>query len=291
MFARGAAWMLAAALLSLAPNAHAQDEHRLRWDEDWSRVHPASYVITGAAIAGTLFLDYLFDPGPEALVRGPAIFDDPWRARLMAPTEEDRERAASASDVLLGVLLLWPFVDSIGVVGLGDLNSDVFWQLSMIAAESLAADLLLSTIAKQFVARERPLGDRCSESDRRDNPRRCGARGRLRSFYSGHSSAAFNSAGLVCISHAHLRIYGSEALDAFACGAALLTATIVATLRVVADRHHATDVVVGGLVGLATGLLLPWALHFAWDPDPETSARMDGLSSTPPPYLSYAGTF
>lgn len=271
---------LALVLLLFASPAAAQeeDEHRLVWSEDWARTHPISYAVTGTVVATALFFDFLFDPGPEALVRGPAAFDGYWRSRLMAPREEDRERAASFSDLLIVALLAWPWLDAWGA-GIEDQNSDIAWQLSTMNAEVFALDLLLSTLAKQLVARERPHGDRCSEGDRSRYPETyCGPRGRLRSFYSGHSSGAFSSAGLVCIHHAHLPLWGSPAADALACGTALLLATIVATLRVVADRHHATDVIVGGLVGLAIGTLVPWGLHYAIDPSSDEASTSAPLT-------------
>ncbi len=251
-----------------AASVRAQD-HRLEWSDDWARAHPASYAVVGSAVAGALLFDFVWDPGPEALVRGPTAFDAAWRGRLMAQSEEDRERAATLSDVLLGLLILWPFVDSLAVAGLGDMNSDVAWQLSMLAIEAYAADFLLSTIAKELVARERPHGARCSLEDRLANPARCGPSGRLRSFYSGHASAAFNAAGVVCMTHVHMPLYASTAADWFACGSALVTASVVVALRVIADRHYASDVLIGALLGLATGALLPYLLHFAWDPTPD----------------------
>jgi membrane-associated phospholipid phosphatase len=282
---------LLAALLVwlLGTTAHAQDEHRLEWSDDWARVHPAAYAAAGIAFGGGLIFDHFFDPGPEGLVRGPAAFDAPWRERLMADAEEDRERAATMSDVLLGVLLAWPFVDSLVVAGLGDLNSDVAWQLTAIGMEAYAADFLLNTIFKQFVARQRPHAARCSMQDRLENPARCGMRGRLRSFYSGHASAAFNSAGVVCITHLHVPLYGRRSLDMLACGAALLTASVTGVLRIIADRHFASDVVIGALFGLATGALLPYALHYAWDPTPEPAAMTAPLTSSP--VFSYGAPF
>lgn len=285
--------LLALVLVGIASRAGAQDEDRLRWSPDWARVHPAAYAIAGTAIGGALVFDYVLDPGAEALLRGPEGFDETWRERLMAPREEDRERAALLSDALLGVLLAWPLFDSLVIAGIADTNSDVSWQLTSIVAESYALDLLISTLAKQLVARERPHGARCTLEDRLENPRRCGPGGRLRSFYSGHSSASFNSAGLVCVMHAHLPLYASEAADWFACGAALLTASIVATLRVVADRHYASDVLVGAAVGLLTGLLMPFLLHFTWDPTDEPPP--DRMATAAPllsaPALSLGGSF
>jgi membrane-associated phospholipid phosphatase len=126
--------------------------------------------------------------------------------------------------------------------------------------------------------------------DRVERFERCGTRGRTRSFPSGHASGAFSSAGVICMSHAHLPLYGSVAGDATACGAAMLSASIISVLRIIADRHHATDVLVGMVSGLFTGLLLPYLLHFGWDPDGTPTMRTDPLAA-PPATLSFSGSF
>lgn len=282
----------AAAAVTPAP-ASAQDEP-LEWSDDWSRTHPASYVASTVAFAGTLFFEHYFNPGAEALFRGPQLFDAHWRVRLMAPDLADRDRAATLSDVLLMALLAWPVVDAGLVAGLGHGSSDVFWQLTSIAIEAAAADYVLSVILKVLIHRERPHGARCTLEDRLRHPDRCGREGRTRSFYSGHASAAFSSAGVVCMAHAHLPLYGSEAADWMGCGAAMLTASVVGVLRVVADRHHASDVLLGAAFGLLTGLGLPYLLHYGWDPTPEDDVGMEAAPltrGTTPVMLSWGGAF
>jgi membrane-associated phospholipid phosphatase len=277
-----------------ASSARAQDhEHRLRWSDDWARVHPAAYAITGAMGGASLMFDGLYEGGAEAQLRGPTFIDQPVRDALMASTDEGREIAGMVSDVLLGVMIAWPLVDALVVAGLGDLNPDVAWQLTWIAAESYAVEMLINTIFKQLVARERPHGSRCTLEDRLENPGRCGPSGRLRSFYSGHSSFSFSAAGQVCVHHTHLPLYGSDAADAFACGAALLVASTVATLRMIADRHYVTDVLVGAVVGLSSGFLLPYLLHYQWDPgDPEPpDVVMATRPLSAPVMLGWSGTF
>ncbi len=285
--------LLVSALLFVSRPAAAQDVHRLYWSPRWARAHPASYAVTGVAIGATLFMEYLWRSPPEARIRGPVLFDAPAREALMASTAEGRRSAALASDILLGGMLAWPLVDSLAVAGIGDQNPDLAWQLTMMTAESYAANLLIGTLVKRLVGRERPLGARCTLEDRLEDPERCGPESRLRSFYSGHSSTAFNSAGLVCVEHLHLPLYGGGAGDYVACSSALLTAAIIATLRVVANRHYATDVLVGAVLGLATGLLLPYLLHFQWDPSdhhvPTVGATATGLVAAP--MLSFGGSF
>jgi hypothetical protein len=50
--------------------------------------------------------------------------------------------------------------------------------------------------------------------------------------------------------------------DAAACATGLALATAVGVLRIAADRHYATDVLLGAGVGLLSGWLLPWLLHY-----------------------------
>lgn len=285
--------IVAAAILLASTTASAQDMHPIYWSPHWARVHPVSYAVTGAAIGSALMLDYMWSSGPEARLRGFVLFDEPVHDALMAHTREGRDRAATVSDVLLAGMLAWPVVDALAVAGLVYQNADVAWQLTMITAESYGANFLIGTLVKHLVGRERPLGMRCTLEDRLEDPARCGPVGRLRSFYSGHSSTAFNSAGLVCVNHLHVPLYGGGAGDYVACGAALLTAAIIATLRMVADRHYATDVLTGAVLGLATGLLLPYLLHYAWDPSdhhpPTIGATAVGLASAP--LVSFGGSF
>lgn len=277
--------------LSLLPAvATAQDELHVRWSDRWARVDPASYVAQAVAFSTGLIFDSLYNPGSESQLTGPALFDVVFRNELRAGTEDDRERAAVVSDALLVGLLVWPAIDSLVVAGLGRQSSDVSWQLTVMTAEVVAADFLVSTFIKALVRRARPHGLLCTPEDRETRPERCGPRRRDRSFYSGHASAAFASAGVVCMAHAHVPLYGDVGADAFACGGAILTASIVGVLRMIADRHWATDVIVGSIVGLATGLLLPYALHFGWDRSgEETSAATGPLVA--PATLSYGLAF
>ena len=77
------------------------------------------------------------------------------------------------------------------------------------------------------------------------------------SFFSGHSSFVFALvAGAANV--AELRGYKYSWLI-WAVGLPLATATAV--LRVAADKHWTSDVLLGSVVGLATGVLVPRLLH------------------------------
>ena len=113
-------------------------------------------------------------------------------------------------------------------------------------AESIAVGQVLTQAIKFSVGRQRPYA-------------RFGAPGRTptsddnTSFISGHSVLGFSitaSAGLIC----HWRHYRTEP---YVWGAGIALSLSTEYLRMSADKHYLTDVVVGGGVGLATGLVVP----------------------------------
>lgn len=282
---------MASSLMAPASASAQSDGDRLTWSSDWSRVHPVSYGVAGLGVGFSLLFDGVYEGGTEALFRGPMLFDEPVRDALMAPSAEGRHIAARVSDVLLGALVAWPLLDAVIVAGIEDTNADVFGQLTSIVIQSYAIELLLNTLFKKLIARERPHGFRCTLEDRRVDPGRCGSEGRTRSFYSGHSSFAFSAAGLVCVNHAHVPLYDSDVADGIACGTALLVATTVATLRMVADRHYITDTFVGAVMGLASGFLVPFLLQYQNDPTPEPAADPTAAPIRAPIVSGLGGTF
>ena len=75
----------------------------------------------------------------------------------------------------------------------------------------------------------------------------------LLAFPSGHASLGFAitaSAGMIC----HWRHYWTEP---YVWGTGIALSLSTEYLRMAADRHWMSDVVVGGLVGLGSGLLIP----------------------------------
>jgi membrane-associated phospholipid phosphatase len=57
-------------------------------------------------------------------------------------------------------------------------------------------------------------------------------------------------------------LFGDPFADAVTCGATLATAGAVGMLRIVAQKHYVTDVLTGAAVGTASGLGIPWLLHY-----------------------------
>lgn len=111
--------------------------------------------------------------------------------------------------------------------------------------ETIVMGQVLTNIVKFSVGRQRPYARYGTRSDvtHEDNL----------SFWSGHSALAFGlttSAGLV----AHWRGYATEP---YIWGAGIALSLTTEYLRIAADRHYLSDVVIGGLVGVGSGLLVP----------------------------------
>jgi membrane-associated phospholipid phosphatase len=232
---------------------------------------PADAVLVGGAVAGALAVRALAGP-PEGLTGGrisdcrgsePSLpgIDADLRRRLVAKTARGRERAARVSDTTLAASVTHPYGVALGAGGEGrDL---------LVVTGSLLATAALTDAAKGFFNRPRPYAHFC-EPSRREDLEHPDAH---RSFISGHASKAF--AGAVAAgSLAHYRGLPNEG---WIWAAGLAMATTTGVLRVVADKHYATDVAAGAATGALMGWLLP-RLH-----RPERSAPAAARGATPAP--------
>ena len=204
-------------------------------------------------VVGTMLL-----PEPKQPVwQSGILMDGGARSMLAAGSREGRKTAAIASDWLQRGLLLYPFlVDSLMVAGVVHGNAEVAFQMSMINLQAVLITQLVTGLTKHLFGRARPDASRCAEGD----SLACGEQNM--SFMSGHTSSAFVGAGLICAHHENLSLYGDGAAGAVTCGLALGAAGAVGTLRVMADRHHLSDVLAGAAVGLTAGYLLPNILNY-----------------------------
>lgn len=127
----------------------------------------------------------------------------------------------------------------------------------LITAEATTIAALLNQAVKFAFARERPFvhylprapdGVRAlTDSPSDDNL----------SFYSGHTNLAFalaTSSGTVAL----MRGYR---LAPLVLGVGLASATAVGYLRIAADKHYFSDVMVGAVVGSVVGSILPLVFH------------------------------
>jgi membrane-associated phospholipid phosphatase len=127
---------------------------------------------------------------------------------------------------------------------------------TLVVAESAVIAMNVNQLAKFLVGRQRPdvharlPTDQVAQQAPEDNL----------SFFSGHATLAFalaTSAGTVASMRHHR-------LAPVMWAAGLTLATTGGYLRIAADRHYATDVMVGAIVGSAIGFGVPYFAHHPW---------------------------
>lgn len=272
--------------LGTASTAFADEPPELQWNPRWTRFTTAQYVLTGAMAGGLLATSQLLDARDEPRWRSEILFDTHARSLLAADSELGRRRAAAASDYLAFGLMAYPLaVDALLVAGLLHGSYDVAYQMALISVQGLLMAKLVTGLTKDLVGRARPDARACEQGDELA----CGTVNE--SFISGHTTGAFAGAGLICAQHQHLALYGSKAAGTVACGLSLGAATTAGAMRVVAGRHHLSDVLAGAAVGLAAGYLLPNLVNFDFGDSASSDATLVPIASADTLGLNYVRSF
>jgi membrane-associated phospholipid phosphatase len=132
--------------------------------------------------------------------------------------------------------------------------------IGFIGLEAFSYSGLLSFVSTEISRRERPDSAEC----RRQHPDGEGcAPVDTESFWSGHTSIAATSAGLVCAHHRYMRLWSHPVADAAACAWASGAALASGLSRLSSDRHYTSDVVVGLGLGFGIGYAVPVLLHYS----------------------------
>ncbi|MDB4934257.1 MAG: uncharacterized protein JWP87_1229 [Labilithrix sp.] len=275
---------------SVEPTASRNSE--VAWRPSWKRFSTAEYILTGALFAGTAAFVFLGDPDAEPNWRGPILFDKGVRNGLRLSTRDGRRAAQTVGDAFYYGGLAYPFlVDVVAVTLIGHQKPDVAAQMALIDAEAFAITGFLSFLSNATIRRQRPYLRECGAGKPDQGFPACETGGQGEGFFSGHTAIAYTGAALTCSHHAHLPLYGkSGAGGTIACISMLAGATAGGTARLLADKHYATDVLVGAGIGLASGFLVP-LLHYRGGNDAaaEASAKPSDLRVMPVPMLSLDG--
>jgi membrane-associated phospholipid phosphatase len=261
-----------AASASLAPcTVLAQDRDAPRTPVDPDAASFAT--LGGISLAAGLALSFAPDPErADASWRGGILFDEAVRDGLRLRSVEQQEIAATLSDVLLFATIgQAALVDSL-LVPLVQGDTDLAWQASFAHALALGITITAGEIVKRAVGRARPYERECAQDPSRPG---CGDGDRFASFYSLHSGVAFTSAGFSCAMHLERGLYGDRGADIGSCAASIGMAAATGLLRVAADRHYLTDVLVGAALGFLVGYLVPLAVV------PERTGTQGGEMSAP----------
>ncbi len=253
--------LLAVAAFAMAGPARADElpppppRTELQWNEDWPRVSVFEVMLSAAVTARNADLGAHLDGPNEAIIQGHVpLLDLGGRDLFRAGSASGRAGAKRLSDLGFRVLVLAPYAVDVGFGALVlHRNADVAAQLALIDFEVLTLAGMTQLLLSRGIGRARP-GATCPQG---------GCKGDLyRSFDSGHAMASFAGAGLMCVHHEMLPLFGGGAPDTWACVWAVSAATITSSLRLVADEHWTSDVLVGAGLGWLYGYYLPKLLHF-----------------------------
>jgi membrane-associated phospholipid phosphatase len=247
----------------------------LRWDPKWREFDWFDGALIGVAGVG-IVTGLVIGPNTGEPNRGGVLFDETVRDHLRLRNSGDRQFARDTSDFFLSTVTSYPyFVDSLLVASWYRQSPRVGLQMALIAGEAAVVTYALQTATNVIASRERPFGRECGdEVDAETND--CVADNRFKSFLSGHTSQSFAAAGVTCVFHAKMPLYGGGT-DWIPCAGGLAMATATGTLRIVSDQHYATDVISGALLGTSVGVGLPLFLHFHGrtpEPGEEAKARV-----------------
>jgi len=231
-----------------------------KWNPAWRKFGIGNYVLTGASLAAAA-ASIAIPPVPERW-QSRNEFDEWGRRTFGIDDYEEALWARDVSDVLLSVNLAYPLiVDSLVVTYWYRQSAEVAKEMALITVEAVAVSAALQGLVSGIASRERPFVRDCGTTidPRLDD---CLKRDRFRSFFSGHASNAFAAASVSCSHHVQHAVFGQPLADALSCGAAYASASTVALMRVVGQRHYLTDVLTGAAVGTLSGLGVPWLLHY-----------------------------
>jgi hypothetical protein len=166
--------------------------------------------------------------------REPFPFDDRLRGRFSSSAD-------SLSNILVAMTIAGPAFSM-----LGHSIDETTKHQGIIYAESLSVALFMNTATKYLAQRPRPFVYGCKDPQDRDS--------RL-SFYSGHTALSFTAA--VAGSYLLGAATDDKAARATLWGTEIALASATANLRIRAGKHYYSDVIIGALVGIATGVFVP----------------------------------
>ena len=265
----GYAAVVAASLLQ-SNRAYAADPSTVSWSDEWPRVK--WWEVMGAfalTVGDTEYEDRVPLPN-HAIWNRPILFDSWARNVFRGRTAALQSAASTSTNIMYEGGALVPFIvdDYLGAAALHQ-NADVAWQLAVIDLESFGISGVVSLTAEHTVGRARPYTESCDSHGQVLDSRghvlqTCGTGNDFRSFFSGHAAATSTTAGLVCVHHQHLPLFGGGFADLAPCLVMIGVSAATGVLRLVYDEHWASDVIVGWADGVLSGYVLPSLMHFGF---------------------------
>ena len=234
-----------------SPAAPAWPAHGLPTVGTWD-------IVATGGLVGALAVVQFGIPAPTQGKWAGNDFDNWVRNGLRLSSDSGRKAASTTSDIFVYTLSALPLLNAILVAGAEHERWDIAWRLVVLDAETLLTATLAALSLQHLTARERPFVQECVTNP---NLSDCATGSKFQSFPSGHTTLVFAAVALECFHHGYLDTVHTG-WGAAACPATVAVATLTGVLRIMADRHWATDVLAGALLGGSIGLAIP-LLHLA----------------------------
>jgi membrane-associated phospholipid phosphatase len=252
---------------------------RLVWNPAWPRFRLGEYAGTIVVGGTSLYLHENRVLPAESRWQGDNPFDDAIRSWLRADSRAGRMRASDFSDVLQAYAPFVTYLADIPVILAVDRDVGLSWQILMMDTEAYAVAGFITNTLFMTAGRARPLQASCAADPSYDPL--CGGTAVNASFPSGHTLTVGTAAGLMCVHHRYLPIYGHPLADGGACALMVLATVTTAVTRVMSDRHWASDTLFGAAVGFGSGYGLPWFLHYRYGPGEADAGRRSPVAVVP----------
>lgn len=249
--APGSAAPPAATTASPAPGTPPWPAHGLPTVGAWD-------IVASAGLVGGLAIVQFGVSAPTQGKWAGNGFDDWVRGGLRLSSEEGRKAASTTSDVFVFALSALPLLNATLVAGAEHERWDIAWRLVVLDAETLLTATFAAISLQHLTARERPFVQECVANPSLQD---CQTGSKYQSFPSGHTTLVFAAVALECFHHGYLDTTHTG-WGAAACPTTVAVATLTGVLRIMADRHWATDVIAGAVLGGSIGWAIP-ALHLA----------------------------
>jgi hypothetical protein len=252
------------------PGVAYADPNTVEWSDAWPRVRLWEVIDSFALTVGDTEFETRVPLPSHATWNSPILFDSWARNVFRGRTAAVQSFASTSSDIMYKAGVLVPFVvdDYFAALSVHQ-NAEVAWQLAVIDLQSFGIAGLVSLAAEHSVGRARPYTLSCDANgqvlDAKGHAMQtCGTSNDYRSFYSGHATSTATTAGLVCLHHQHLPLFGGGFADLAPCLFMIAVSATAGVLRLAYDEHWASDVVVGWADGVLSGYILPSLLHFGF---------------------------
>jgi membrane-associated phospholipid phosphatase len=260
-------------LCSAASSVRADDSTAVRWQPEWRRVNlfeGLALIPVGAALWA---IETQWPALSEPNWQGGILADDFARELLRGRSPELQRTAGKLSDILFMGGAVLPILLDLGVTLGVHRQPDLAWQMFLIDMQSLLMAGLVSLTSEHAVGRARPFVEDCTAdgvvTDEQGRIyQRCGSPSETKSFFSGHASATATVAGLTCIHHQRLPLYGGGFADLAPCLVSIAMSVTTGMGRIIADKHWTSDVMLGWSVGALSGYVLPALIHYGWSNPP-----------------------